>query len=268
VSLRTVETSVKHCPSPPLPMKTLAIDSSLPAGSVAALSEGRVAQQLLPEANAHARRIAAALTEVAGSLGWTPGEAELIGVVRGPGSFTGLRVGIATAKALAWTTGATLIGVCGFEVIARQCLMFANPNASETRSKNPTVPLHPISIVYDAGRGELFTAEAVPAESATGWRVGPESLCTVEGWLATLSHGSHISGPALHALGDRLAADPLARRLDLVIAPQQAWLPTASEVGAIAILLASAGEAHNPHTLAPDYLRPTYAHENNSRSSP
>ncbi len=249
-------------------MKTLAIDSSLPAGSVAALSEGRVAQQFLPGVNAHARRIAPALTEVAASLGWTPGEAELIGVVRGPGSFTGLRIGIATAKALAWTTGATLIGVSGFEVIARQCFTFANPNASEPRAASPSVPVYPISIVYDAGRGELFAAKAVPAESATGWHVGPESLCTVEGWLATLSHGSHIAGPALNALGDRLAVDPLAIRLGLSIAPRQAWLPTAAEVGAVAILLAAAGEAHNPHALAPNYLRPTYAHENNSRSSP
>ena len=112
-------------------MKTLAIDSSLPAGSVAALSDGRISERQLPEAGTHARLIAAALVETSAAVGWTPADAELIAVVRGPGSFTGLRVGLATAKAMAWAGGATLIGVSGFEVIARRTAAASGqPNAT------------------------------------------------------------------------------------------------------------------------------------------
>ena len=78
-------------------MKTLAIDSSLAAGSVAALADGQVAEQPLPVTGEHARLLAAALDAQARRLGWTTATAELIAVVRGPGSFTGLRVGVATA---------------------------------------------------------------------------------------------------------------------------------------------------------------------------
>ena len=45
----------------------------------------------------------------------------------------------------------------------------------------------------------------------------------------------------------------------------RAWMPAAADVAAIALLRAAAGEADDPATLVPDYIRPTYAHENDSR---
>jgi len=230
-------------------MKTLAIDSSLPAGSVAALSDGRISERQLPEAGTHARLIAAALVETSAAVGWTPADSELIAVVRGPGSFTGLRVGLATAKAMAWAGGATLIGVSGFEVIARR---------TAAASGQPNAPIH---VAYDAGRGELFVAEVVPArEAAGGWSVGPARLSGVEDWLQSLPRQARVSGPALALLADRLAA-----RDDLVVAARAAWCPTAADAAAVALLHAAAGEADAPHALVPEYLRPSYADETAAR---
>ncbi|NCY03759.1 MAG: tRNA (adenosine(37)-N6)-threonylcarbamoyltransferase complex dimerization subunit type 1 TsaB, partial [Planctomycetia bacterium] len=81
-------------------MKTLVIDTSLAVGTVAALDGDRISQRSLPTAGEHARLLATALVDVAAALGWRCGDAELVAVVRGPGSFTGLRVGVTTAKAL------------------------------------------------------------------------------------------------------------------------------------------------------------------------
>ena len=235
-------------------MKTLAIDSSLPAGSVAALTPQGISAELLPEVGTHARRIAAALRDLAHQQGFRPGEAELVAVVRGPGSFTGLRVGVATAKALAWASGAKLCGLSGFELIARRT------------SREAGFAGHPIHVAYDAGRGELFAAEVVPdSDEPSGWRARAGALIPADAWLAGLPTGSRVSGPGLGMPGT--LATGIAARPDLQIAPREAWSPSAAEAGEVALLRAAAGMVDDPATLIPEYLRASYAQENDPRPS-
>jgi len=230
-------------------MKTISIDSSLAVGSVAAISEGTVAEAQLPTGE-HARRLAAVIDALAASRGWSLRETELIAVVRGPGSFTGLRVGLATAKAIAWATGAAVIGVSGFELIAR---------ASAWQTGRAHSDMH---VAYDAGRGDVFIATCSPAaDIAGGWRLGDPRLLPAGDWLASLPRGAVVSGPGLEIVGGGLAT-----RSDLIVAPRAAWLPTAAEAGALGLELVAAGRADDPHSLVPDYLRPSYAHETAARS--
>jgi len=122
-------------------MRTIAIDTSHAAGSVTARAGEAVAERQLGAAEQHARLLAAAISGAAADLGWTPADAELVAVVRGPGSFTGLRVGVATAKAVAWAGGAALVGVSGFEVVALETARLSGWDDT------------PLAIAYDAGRG-------------------------------------------------------------------------------------------------------------------
>ena len=62
-------------------MKTVAIDTSLPSGSVAALDGERMREVCFAPAQAHARRIAAALTEATAELGWGVADADLVGLL-------------------------------------------------------------------------------------------------------------------------------------------------------------------------------------------
>lgn len=226
-------------------MRTLAIDTSLAAGSVAAAAGSRTIEIELPVAGEHARRIAGALAEAAGGLGWNVGDVELVGVVRGPGSFTGLRVGLATAKAIAWASDAALVGVSGFEVIARRTARLMQA---------PSAALH---LAYDAGRGELFVAEAVPAAGApSGYGLSAPRLVAAAAWVASLPAGAIVSGPGLAHVGEALAA-----RADLRVAPPEAWRPTAADAADLATRLHAAGRADAAAALVPDYLRPTYADE-------
>jgi tRNA threonylcarbamoyladenosine biosynthesis protein TsaB len=226
-------------------VRTLAIDTSLARGSVAAASDGRVVEIALAEAGEHARRIGPAVEEATRDLGWRAGDVELVGVVRGPGSFTGLRVGLAMAKAIAWAAEAALVGVSGFEVVARRTARLLGTGDA---------PLH---LAYDAGRGDLFVAEALPAAAApSGFRLSTPRLVAVAEWSAGLPRGAHVSGPGLG-----VAAPALAARADLVIAPAEACLPTAADAAALAERLHAAGVRDAPAALVPDYLRPTYADE-------
>lgn len=226
-------------------MRILAIDTSLAAGSVAALDGDQRAERALVAAG-HARDLAGDLAAAAADLGWTIGDAAVIAVVRGPGSFTGLRVGVTTAKSLAWASGARLVAVSGFEAVARASARLAGWAADAG-----------VHVAFDAGRGEVYAATVTPvATEPTGWHVGQPAVQPAATWLAELPQGARISGPALAGLAELLAATH-----GLQIAPVAAWRPTAVDVGELAALRASAGGHDDPHALVPEYLRPNYADE-------
>ena len=122
-------------------MTTLAIDTSGPTLSLG-LFDGAQALAVMREeiGRRHAERLRPVLEELFDAAGLRPSDLTRIGVVRGPGSFTGLRVGLAFARGLALATGAKAVGVSTFEAIAPSV---ANDDA-------------PFALVLDAKRGEVF----------------------------------------------------------------------------------------------------------------
>ena len=95
----------------------VAIETSSRRASVAARAGERVLQADLSSSRAHASDLLPGLDRLLGELGCRPGEIEAVYVGIGPGSYTGLRVGIATALGIARSTGAALVGLCSFEVL-------------------------------------------------------------------------------------------------------------------------------------------------------
>jgi tRNA threonylcarbamoyladenosine biosynthesis protein TsaB len=227
-------------------MRILAIDTSVGSGSVAAVDAGGSADRPLGPAGGHARVLTEALADVAAARGWGPlgslGPDDVIAVVRGPGSFTGLRVGVAAAKALAWTTGARLVGVSGFEVLAARAARLSGWHGA------------PLALAYDAGRGDVFAASATPI--AAGWTITTPALLPLAAWIDSLPEGSRITGPALDLVAEATAARP-----DLAVAAAEVRYPAAVDAAAVARVRAEAGDTDDPLTLIPDYLRPSYAEE-------
>src|SRR6516165_1707285 len=74
----------------------------------------------LDESRRHARDLAPAVRELLVAENWKPADIQAVIVTRGPGSYTGLRVGIISAKVFAFATGAALIAIDTFAAIARQ----------------------------------------------------------------------------------------------------------------------------------------------------
>lgn len=228
-------------------MRILAIESSGTAGSVAALDDGNILAELILDSSVRsARSLAPGLADLVRRVGWQPRQVDLLAVAVGPGSFTGLRVGVTTAKTFAYAVGGECLGVNTLEAIAEQV-----PDAADRL----------IAPAIDAQRGDVYAA--VYRRSATGGLdcLEPPGVVSAADWLATFTDGHMPTGPALATLAARLP--PTA-----CIAPQTLWLPMASTVGRLAYQKYLAGQRDDIWRLAPLYLRKSAAEEKAMKSHP
>jgi tRNA threonylcarbamoyladenosine biosynthesis protein TsaB len=136
----------------------------------------------------HATRLldlARGLLERAG-IGWEAIDRIAVGV--GPGRFTGLRVGIATARGLAQSLGAELVGVSSLQALARPAI------DSGYRPNAPTIP------VIDARRGEVFLAGCTHSMVVSS--MGPVRAAKLTEVLAMIERAPELAGERWRAVGD------------------------------------------------------------------
>jgi len=221
-------------------MRVLAIETVESTGSAALLEDGNaIVERALDTARRSAQTLAPGIAELLAERQWSPGDVELVAVASGPGSFTGLRIGVTTAKVFAYAVGCPAVGVNTLAAIAAQ------------------VPeeVCRVSAILDAQRGELFVADFVRATS--GELRGEETTRVVEAerWLAELAPGTVVTGPGLARWKSRVVERggvPLEEAL---------WRPVASAVGRVGVGAFAAGKSTNVLALAPQYFRRTAAEE-------
>src|ERR1700689_2652818 len=99
--------------------RALAIETSGRLGSVAIAEEGVVvAEDVFAHGLKHAAEMLPRIDAMVKAAGWRPADIREIYVSVGPGSFTGLRIGITLAKTLAFATGAKIAAVASVQVLA------------------------------------------------------------------------------------------------------------------------------------------------------
>jgi tRNA threonylcarbamoyladenosine biosynthesis protein TsaB len=217
------------------------------SGSAAGLLEARDD----PPAGAHpghATRLlemARGLLERAG-IGWR--EIDRIAVGLGPGTFTGLRVGVATARGLAQSVGAELVGVSSLQALAQGA--FAQAAVRDER-------LEKVLAVIDARRGEVFAAayereeHGAPRALSAPQAIAPETLETV---LAGAREQEGADGSAWLAVGDGVLRHPAALERAQIAVP--ATDSALHRIGGGAICaLATWAEPVGVQRLLPDYCR-------------
>ena len=101
-------------------MKVLAVDTSSRCGAIGLCIDGEtVAELSLKSQENHSARLLPSIEWLLSTLRLTPQDVDAFGVVTGPGSFTGLRVGLATVKGLAWATNKPVTALHALEVLAQ-----------------------------------------------------------------------------------------------------------------------------------------------------
>lgn len=106
-------------------MKLLAIDTSNNIMGIAIMEDDQIIGELVTNLNKnHSARLMPAIHQLMADVGVKAEELEKITVAKGPGSYTGVRIGLTTAKTLAWALNIPIVGVSSLEVLAYQGSFF------------------------------------------------------------------------------------------------------------------------------------------------
>jgi tRNA threonylcarbamoyl adenosine modification protein YeaZ len=228
-------------------MAILAIDTSMAACSAAILPLGseRPMQRFAPMARGHAEELFAMIEAVMAEADCDFSSFSKIAVTLGPGSFTGVRAGLAAARGFALAAGLPIVGANSLEVMAQGCLRRLGPHE---RSQG-------FAVVHDARREECYAQ----AFDAGGQALGEPGLFNIGEVTETLPPGINVlvgtaAIAAVAAAGAKGAANDFAARLpDL--------LPEAADLARIAV-----PRAPLPQPPAPLYLRPADAKPQTDKS--
>lgn len=229
-------------------MLTLALETSLRAGSLALWENTQLlGQQALDPQRRSAQTLAPAMQALLQDCDRTPQQVNLVAVTVGPGSFTGLRVGVTTAKTFAYAAACDVIGLDTLDVVAAQ--------VPDRLLADAGIEVH---AVLDAQRQELFVA-TYRAGEGTGdmerWqRMGETRTVAVEAWLAELKAGDIVTGPGLDRLEERLP-------VGVVVVEPKFRLPGAVTVARLATRAYAQGRRDDLWKLSPSYIRPSAAEE-------
>lgn len=219
--------------------RILAIETSLRNGSVALAQDGAiVASKVLPADSRSAQSLAPVVKELLAAAGWKPSELSALGVTIGPGSFTGVRVGVAFAKVFCYAAQIPIVSLTTLGVIAHQSLA-------------ENLELH---VVLDAQRGELFQ-QAFRITAGKAAPISEPRIVTAQAWIGELvTRDVRVTGAGLAKVHDMLLAQTR-------VAPESDWEPRAETVALLAHRAHELGMHDDVWTLAPLYLRASAAEE-------
>ena len=206
-------------------MRTLAVETSSARGSVALLDGDDVlAERVFPEGVRHARGL---LSCVEALFGAGPREVGLVAVGAGPGSYTGLRVGVMFAKTFAIEMQVPVVGVSSLDVIAA--------NVAEPRA---------LCVVVDARLGQVFAA----LYNADRQKTKGDIAAPPEDVAAGLARGVCVIGDGL-----RRHRDIFARAAE-VADDESLWWPRAANAGRLGRRQFERAGGADPRALTPRYL--------------
>ncbi|MBP1930042.1 tRNA (adenosine(37)-N6)-threonylcarbamoyltransferase complex dimerization subunit type 1 TsaB [Ammoniphilus resinae] len=216
-------------------MRVLGIDTSNLVMSIAVVENNRLLGEYTTNLKKnHSIRLMPAISLLLEELGMGPEELQGVAVAGGPGSYTGIRIGLTTAKTMAWSLGIPLAGVSSLEAIA----------ANASFAKAYICPL------MDARRGQVYTA-LFNEEN----RLQPDRIRLLDEWLGEL----HPKGERVLFLGDdvRLHQEKIGQVLgDLALFGPAEWnLPRASFIARKGEKLIEEGQDAEIHSFAPQYLQ-------------
>lgn len=225
----------------------LGIETATPHGSVALYGEkGVVGELILLNERSHSEKLLPSIDILLKTVGLTPSDLSAVAVSKGPGSFTGIRIGVAAAKGLALSLGIPLYGIPSLEVLAT--------NAAPGRGL--------VRPVIDARRREIFTAL---------YDVGRTAITKVEE-AAIVSYNELADRSRQGSL--LLGTLPLPLKEILEKGGSEVWtadalqnFPRAAAAAQRGLEMFHRAAPSETETLLPFYLRPSDAEGNKQRKA-
>ncbi len=219
-------------------MKILALETAAVAASVAVCEDERLlAQSFQNRGLTHSATLMPMLAALLENAGLTLDEIDVVAVAAGPGSFTGVRIGVAAAKGLAWP-GDKLCAPCStLEAMAWQCAHMGGE----------------VCAVMDARRSQVYNArfacpDGVPTRLCEDRAIGVAELAA--------EIGSGGAGPVLVGDGAELCARAFAQAgIPARVAPPHLVYPSAWGVARAALALAGRGGLVPAGQVTPQYHR-------------
>jgi tRNA threonylcarbamoyladenosine biosynthesis protein TsaB len=222
-------------------MRTLAIETSGRIGSVAIVEDGNLlAEEQFAHGLRHAAEMLPRIDQLCRSHGWSPPDLRELYISAGPGSFTGLRIGITLAKTLAFATRARIVAVPSVRVLAHN----ASPDCRD------------LLIVLDAKRDQIFTARLTRTEA--GWREEePAHLDNLPAMLSRAPRPIYLLGEGIPYHQKFIPPDDPG----VVITPEDLWRARAAAVAQEGARMAARNDFTDPDRLIPFYIRRPEAEE-------
>jgi tRNA threonylcarbamoyladenosine biosynthesis protein TsaB len=224
------------------PMTLLVIDTSTDEPAVGVLPQtGPPAVAPAGSSRRHGRDLVPTIRDLLGVLGLSTLELSVVAVGLGPGSYTGLRIGLTAAKTLAYVTGADLVGFDSLEGWAHT----APPEASR------------VYVVADAQRGDVYAADLArssprePLALVAASQIEPLGI-----WSSRLAEPGVVLGPGIDSPSIRSAIPPAFSIVHP--APDR---PRAFALLDLARELWQGGRRDNLWTIEPNYLRRSAAED-------
>ena len=228
-------------------MKILALDSSAVVGSVALCEDTRmVAHYTLNTGNTHSQTLLPMIESVLGSAEWEIDDLDLLAVSQGPGSFTGVRIGIATVKGLAFGKNIPCAGVSTLEALAYNLRYFDGI----------------ICPVMNARRAQVYNA-LFACKDGVLTRLCPDraiSIAELDEQLSAMEQPIYLVGD-----GYDITLDGLTKTAVQPV-PDELRYQSGYSVALCGLAAYARAEAVDDTALAPVYLRPSQAErERNER---
>ncbi len=219
-------------------MKILSVDTSANVASAALVCDGRlICENILNHKKTHSEKIMPMIDQILKDAEIDIGDIDLFAVANGPGSFTGLRIGVSTIKALAHATNKPIVGISTLEGLAY--------NLFDAEGI--------ICPIMDARRSQVYNALYFWENGELIEKTPPRALAIHE-CLKELENEKRV-----YFLGDGVEAykeeikNVMGERA--VIVPFTCLLQRASSLAAIAEKRVSLGELESYQSLMPFYLR-------------
>ena len=219
-------------------MLILAFETSAKAASVALMDGERLLGESYQNTGlTHSQTLMTMAEDLIRNCGCTPGQIQAVAVAAGPGSFTGVRIGVAAAKGFAWGAEKPCCGVSTLEAMARNMGIH----------KGYVLP------VMDARREQVYTATFYAQDGKLTRRTEDRAISLEElgEEIKNLSEDVFLVGD-----GSILCYNTLKERAPcLVCPPEHRMHQRAAGVALVAAGMLASGEVCDPGALAPNYLR-------------